>query len=102
MRQVWGVVPVLMLCALAPGCATPPEVKQALVAKDDAYAANIELTRKYETLARQYNDRYRYWNQYVQSRLAFHEALRWILLDPRPLTTGGPGADATPAEQAQV
>ena len=34
----------LLVCI---GCATPPEVKQALVAKDQAYAENERLMQQY-------------------------------------------------------
>ena len=32
-----------MICAVLAACTTPPEIKQALVAKDQAYAQNEQL-----------------------------------------------------------
>ena len=34
---------LLLLCMILPACTTPPEIKQAVVAKDVAYAENARL-----------------------------------------------------------
>ncbi len=43
------------------GCATPPEVKQALVAKDQAYAENERLMQQYRELVGNVTARHQLW-----------------------------------------
>jgi hypothetical protein len=58
---------VLFLCCL-PACVTPPEVKQALAAKEQAYNDNAALMQQYEMLVRNINDRTLYWSRFLKTR----------------------------------
>jgi hypothetical protein len=68
---------------LSTGCATPPEIKQALIAKDQAYAENTKLMEQYRNLVMNVHDRHRYWYRYVQTRLLLDLALQWATTDPK-------------------
>jgi hypothetical protein len=58
---------LLLLCCL-PACVTPPEVKQALAAKEQAYNDNVALMQQYETLVRNINERTLYWSRFLKTR----------------------------------
>ena len=75
------------------GCATPPEVKQALVAKDQAYAENERLMQQYRELVGNVTARHQLWYRYVQTRLKLNLALQWATTSPK--LTGVPDAELT-------
>lgn len=75
------------------GCATPPEVKQALVAKDHAYAENERLMQQYRELVSNVTIRHQLWYRYVQTRLKLNLALQWATTNP--MRTDIPDADLT-------
>ena len=50
------IVHILLFASLA-ACTTPPEVKQALAAKDQAYLENEQLMRQYRELVGNINSR---------------------------------------------
>ncbi|MEO8047846.1 MAG: hypothetical protein ABI684_11225, partial [Nitrospirota bacterium] len=75
------------------GCATPPEVKQALVAKDQAYAENERLMQQYRELVGNVTARHQLWYRYVQTRLKLNLALQWATTNPK--LTGVPDAELT-------
>lgn len=64
-------------------CATPPEVKQALVAKDQAYVENEQLMQQYRELVSQITTRHQQWFRYVLTRLKLDLALQWATTNPR-------------------
>jgi len=70
----------LLLCV---GCATPPEVKQALIAKDRAYAENERLMHQYRELVSNVTQRHQYWYRYIQTRLKLNLALQWATTNPK-------------------
>lgn len=70
----------LLLCI---GCATPPEVKQALIAKDRAYAENERLMHQYRELVSNVTQRHQYWYRYIQTRLKLNLALQWATTNPK-------------------
>ncbi len=73
---------VLVFATLA-ACTTPPEIKQALVAKDQAYAENEQLMQQYRELVSNVTTRHLKWYRYVQTRLQLDLALQWATTDPR-------------------
>jgi len=74
---------LLALSVLLPlGCATPPEVKQALIAKDQAYAENERLMQQYRELVSQVTQRHQQWYRYLQTRLKLNLALQWATTNP--------------------
>jgi len=75
-------VPLLLL-ALATGCVTPPEIKQALNAKDQAYVENQRLMSQYRQLVQNINERHRTWYRFVQTRLKLDLAVQWATTDPK-------------------
>ena len=75
-------VPLLLL-ALATGCTTPPEIKQALNAKDQAYVENQRLMSQYRQLVQNINERHRTWYRFVQTRLKLDLAVQWATTDPK-------------------
>lgn len=75
------------------GCATPPEVKQALVAKDQAYAENERLMQQYRELVSNVTARHQLWYRYVQTRLKLNLALQWATTNPK--LTGVADAELT-------
>ena len=75
--------PLLLLVALATGCTTPPEIKQALNAKDQAYVENQRLMSQYRELVRNINERHRTWYRFVQTRLKLDLAVQWATTDPK-------------------
>jgi hypothetical protein len=73
----------LLLCLLS-GCATPPEVKQALVSKDQAYQQNAQLMEQYRELLENVNTRFAHWQRLIETRLKLSLALKWATTDPFP------------------
>ena len=73
----------LLLIALATGCTTPPEIRQALSAKDRAYVENQRLMSHYRELVRNINERHRTWYRFVQTRLKLDLAVQWATTDPK-------------------
>jgi hypothetical protein len=81
MRSAHILVPLsLLLCV---GCVTPPEVKQALVAKDQAYTENQRLMQQYRELVGNVTTRHQQWYRYVQTRLKLNLALQWATTNPK-------------------
>jgi hypothetical protein len=72
-----------MVWALLAACTTPPEIKQALVAKDQAYVENEQLMRQYRELVGNITTRHQQWYRFVQTRLKLDLALQWATTDPR-------------------
>lgn len=77
------LVPPLLLIALATGCTTPPEIKQALFAKDQAYVENERLMSEYRELVRNINERHQTWYRFIQTRLKLDLAVQWATTDPK-------------------
>jgi hypothetical protein len=75
------------------GCATPPEVKEALVAKDQAYVENEQLMQQYWELVSNVTARHQLWYRYVQTRLKLNLALQWATTNPK--LTGVADAELT-------
>lgn len=73
----------LLLCLALAACTTPPEVKQALAAKDQAYTDNEQLMRQYRELVSNITTRHLQWYRYVQTRLKLDLALQWATTNPR-------------------
>lgn len=73
----------LLLCLALVACTTPPEVKQALAAKDQAYTENEQLMRQYRELVSNITTRHLQWYRYVQTRLKLDLALQWATTNPR-------------------
>ncbi len=65
--------PVALILLLSLGCATPPEVKQALAAKDQAYAENERLMQQYRELVSNITTRH------------LNLALQWATTNPKLL-----------------
>ena len=80
-----------MICAVLAACTTPPEIKQALVAKDQAYAQNEQLMEQYRELVGNITTRHLQWYRFVQTRLKMDLALRWATTNPT--RTDVPDAD---------
>lgn len=75
----------ILLAALSlifTGCVTPPEVKQALIAKDQAYLESQRLMEGYRELVQQVTSRHHQWYRYVQTRLKLNLALQWVTTNP--------------------
>ena len=72
------------------GCKTPPEVKQALSALDDGYAANAKLMTQYKQLGDSFRERQMKWSLYVRNRSKLDLALLWATTDPQ--SVGAPQA----------
>ncbi|MGC3972898.1 MAG: hypothetical protein QM771_00740 [Nitrospira sp.] len=71
-----------LLFASVAACSTPPEIKQALVVKDQAYAENEQLMQQYRELVSNVTTRHLKWYRYVQTRLKLDLALQWATTDP--------------------
>ena len=78
----------LLLLALTTACTTPPEIKQALNAKDQAYIENQRLVSQYRELVQNINERHRTWYRFVQTRLKLDLALVVLEHLPRPPWNG--------------
>lgn len=87
--------PIFIVLALlvSVGCVTPPEVKQALVAKDQAYVENERLMQQYRELVSNVTARHQLWYRYVQTRLKLNLALQWATTNPK--LTGVADAELT-------
>ena len=72
-----------LMCASLAACTTPPEIKQALVAKDQAYAENEQLMQQYRELVSNITTRHQQWYRFVQTRLKLDLALQWATTNPR-------------------
>ncbi len=81
MKAAHIVIVALSLVCL--GCATPPEVKQALVAKDQAYAESQRLMEQYRELVSHVTERHQQWYRHVQTRLKLNLALQWATTNPK-------------------
>jgi hypothetical protein len=79
MLRITGLLACLSLAA----CTTPPEVKQALAAKDQAYTENEQLMQQYRELVSNITTRHLQWYRYVQTRLKLDLALQWATTNPR-------------------
>lgn len=79
-----------MLCALLAACTTPPEIKQALAAKDQAYAENEQLMQQYRELVGNITTRHQQWYRFIQTRLKLNLALQWATTNPRLLDIPDP------------
>jgi hypothetical protein len=79
---------LVALSLVCVGCATPPEVKQALIAKDQAYAENERLMQQYRELVGNVTERHQRWYRYVQTRLKLHLALQWATTNPKVTDVG--------------
>lgn len=73
---------IVALSLVCIGCATPPEVKQALIDKDQAYAENERLMQQYRELVSNVTKRHQQWYRYVQARLKLNLALQWATTNP--------------------
>lgn len=73
----------ILIFASLTACTTPPEVKQALAAKDQAYTENEQLMQQYRELVGNINRRHVQWYRYVQTRLKLDLALQWATTNPR-------------------
>jgi hypothetical protein len=81
MRSAHILVALSLL--LSVGCATPPEVKQALISKDQAYIENERLMQQYRELVSNVTTRHQQWYRYVQTRLKYNLAVQWATTDPK-------------------
>ncbi len=79
MLPIVGLLTFVLLAA----CATPPEVKQALAAKEQAYAENERLMQQYRELVSSITARHLQWYRFVQTRLKLDLALQWATTNPR-------------------
>lgn len=75
----------ITLIASLVGCATPPEVKQALVSLDNGYADNLKMMQQYRELVAQINEREQTWSKYLDARNILASALTWATTDPPPV-----------------
>jgi hypothetical protein len=91
MKAAHVLVALSLVCL---GCATPPEVKQALIDKDQAYAENERLMQQYRELVGNVTERHQQWYRYVQTRLKLNLALLWATTNPKR-------ADVADADYAQ-
>ena len=82
----WGRFVLLgIFLGLVFGCATPVEVKQALVSIDDGYAENLKLMQQYRELVENINTRHEYWSRYIRKQLMLNTVLLWATNNPRPI-----------------
>jgi len=80
MKAAHVLVALSLVCL---GCATPPEVKQALIAKDQAYTENERLMQQYRELVSNVTERHQQWYRHVQTRLKLNLALQWATTSPK-------------------
>jgi hypothetical protein len=90
MKAAHTVLVALSLICI--GCATPPEVKQALIAKDQAYAENARLMDMHRELLVNIDQRYAYWYQYTKQLALLNIALKWATTDPGSTDESARGA----------
>jgi hypothetical protein len=74
----------LLLLVIVPACTTPPEIKQAVVAKDVAYAENARLMNIHRELLVSIDTRYWYWYRYAKKLALLDQAMKWATTDPEP------------------
>lgn len=74
---------IVALSLVCVGCTTPPEVKQALIDKDQAYVENERLMQQYRELVGHVTERHQQWYRYVQTRLKLNLALQWATTNPK-------------------
>ncbi|MDH5741263.1 MAG: hypothetical protein OEY77_13150 [Nitrospira sp.] len=86
MKAAHLVIVALSLVGL--GCATPPEVKQALIAKDQAYIESQRLMQEYRELVENVTSRHHQWYRYIQTRLKLNLALQWATTNPKLTNVG--------------
>ena len=79
---------LVALSLICIGCTTPPEIKQALIDKDQAYAENERLMQQYRELVGHVTERHRQWYRYVQTRLKLNLALQWATTNPKLTDVG--------------
>ncbi|MCE3224584.1 MAG: exported protein of unknown function [Nitrospira sp.] len=73
-----------LMCASLVACTTPPEIKQALVAKDQAYAENVRLMEQYRELVINIDERIAYWHHYLRAHELLDAAIEWATTNPEP------------------
>lgn len=81
MKAAHTIIVALSLVCL--GCTTPPEIKQALIDKDQAYAENQRLMEQYRELVMNVTERHHQWYRHVQTRLKLNLALQWATTNPK-------------------
>lgn len=74
---------IVALSLVCFGCATPPEVKQALIAKDQGYAENQRLMEQYRELVTHVTERHHQLYRHVQTKLKLNLALQWATTNPK-------------------
>jgi hypothetical protein len=79
---------LVALSLICIGCTTPPEIKQALIDKDQAYAENERLMQQYRELVGNITERHQPWYRYVQTRLTLNLALQWATTNPKLTDVG--------------
>ena len=79
---------LVALSLICIGCTTPPEIKQALIDKDQAYAENERLMQQYRELVGHVTERHQQWYRYVQTRLTLNLALQWATTNPKLTDVG--------------
>ena len=79
---------IVSLSLVGLGCATPPEVKQALIAKDQAYIESQRLMQEYRELVENVTSRHHQWYRYIQTRLKLNLALQWATTNPKLTNVG--------------
>lgn len=80
----------LFLLASVAACTTPPEIKQALAVKDQAYAENEQLMQQYRELVSRITTRHQLWYRHIQTRLKLNLALQWATTNPRLIEVADP------------
>ena len=80
MKAAHTIIVALSLVCI--GCTTPPEVKQALIAKDQAYVENERLMEQYRELVSHVTQRHQQWYRYVQTT---SETQSWRCNGPPPI-----------------
>ena len=80
MKAAQVLIALSLVCL---GCSTPPEVKQALIAKDQGYAENQRLMEQYRELVTNVTERHHQWYRHVQTRLKLNLALQWATTNPK-------------------
>ncbi|BFU90818.1 MAG: hypothetical protein NTAFB01_20050 [Nitrospira sp.] len=81
MKAAHTIIVALSLVCIS--CTTPPEVNQALIDKDQAYAENERLMQQYRELVGYVTERHQQWYRYVQTRLKLNLALQWVTTNPK-------------------
>ena len=80
MKAAHVLVALSLVCL---GCTTPPEIKQALIDKDQSYAENERLMQQYRQLVSNVTERHQQWYRYVQTRLFLNLAVQWATTNPK-------------------